>query len=87
MTIGSIQDLTLLYHFEPEVSPCGNAHLMQTIDNMRAALERSVAQEARQSRNGSDSGAFRESQSLRRIGCDMLMNFDYPCFNYVLSYV
>ena len=45
MTIGSIQDLTLQYHFEPEVSPCGNAHLMQTIDNMRAALERSVAQE------------------------------------------
>ncbi|KAJ5642614.1 hypothetical protein N7490_006614 [Penicillium lividum] len=46
VVIESIQGLVLQYHFEPEATPSGNPHLLQTIKLLRLALEKSRAQEA-----------------------------------------
>ncbi|KAJ6020233.1 hypothetical protein N7499_003523 [Penicillium canescens] len=44
------EDLTLQYHFEPEVSPVGNARVLQASKALREALENSRVQEARAER-------------------------------------
>jgi hypothetical protein len=41
------EDLTLQYHFEPEVSPVGNTRVLQATKALRDALENSRVQEAR----------------------------------------
>ncbi|KAJ5642530.1 hypothetical protein N7490_006530 [Penicillium lividum] len=46
VVIESIQGLVLQCHFEPEATPSGNPHLLQTIHLLRLALENSRAQEA-----------------------------------------
>jgi hypothetical protein len=40
------QDLTLQYHFEPEISPLGNRRVFQAVRKMFVAIERSRSQEA-----------------------------------------
>lgn len=59
VSIDSSQDLMLQSHFEPEVSPVGNARVLQTVHRLRVALEQSrtleaqAEQEWRQQWNGS----------------------------------
>lgn len=40
------QDLTLQYHFEPEISPLGNSRVFQAIRKLFVAVEQSRSQEA-----------------------------------------
>lgn len=46
LAIDVSQDLTLQHYFEPEVSPVGNARVLELVHKLRGALEQARAQEA-----------------------------------------
>ncbi|KAJ5291405.1 hypothetical protein N7478_000656 [Penicillium angulare] len=44
--VGLSQEITLQYHFEPEMDPVGDIRLLRAIESLRAALENSRNKEA-----------------------------------------